>query len=39
MALQALKLARVLKHFDYNKFTTDADETRSIWHLRLKDVK
>lgn len=39
IALQALKLARVLKHFDYNKFTTDADETRSIWHLRLKDVK
>ena len=36
---QVLKLSRVLKSFDYNKYTTDSNESRSSWHLRLKDVK
>ncbi|MGI9240192.1 MAG: hypothetical protein ACR2RV_05295, partial [Verrucomicrobiales bacterium] len=38
IAKQVLKLSRVLQSFDYNKYTTDADETRSSWHLRLDDV-
>ncbi len=39
MAKQVLQLSRVLQSFDYNKYTTDADETRSSWHLKLDDVE
>ena len=39
IAKQVLQLSRVLQSFDYNKYTSDADETRSSWHLKLDDVE
>ena len=36
---QVIKLSKALQSFDYNKYSTDTDETRSTWHLKLEDVK
>jgi len=34
-----MDMARVLKSFEYNKYSDDKSDARSTWHLHLKDVK